>query len=101
DPLHAQPVGQDPRHAQPMAASLVRTIFAQQRPQDAWAQLHRVVDQLRAIKFGAAADLLEQAAPDVLAYTLPQRGVEEDLVNSPRSKNPHSSQRRNPLNYCP
>jgi putative transposase len=73
-----------PRHAQAMVASLVRTIFAQERPEDAWAQLERVVEQLRAGRFGDAAALLEQAAQDVLAYT----GFPRDVWRKAWSNNP-------------
>jgi putative transposase len=73
-----------PRHAQAMVASLVRTIFAQERPEDACAQLERVVEQLRAGRFGNAAELLEAAAPDVLAYT----GFPRDVWKKAWSNNP-------------
>jgi transposase-like protein len=73
-----------PRHAQAMVASLVRTIFAQERPEDAWAQLEQVVEQLRAGRFGDAAELLEQAAQDVLAYT----GFPRDVWRKAWSNNP-------------
>jgi putative transposase len=73
-----------PRHAQAMVASLVRTIFAQERPEDAWGQLERVVEQLRVGRFGDAAELLEAAAPDVLAYT----GFRRDAWKKAWSNNP-------------
>jgi transposase-like protein len=73
-----------PRHAQPMVASLVRTIFAQERPEDAWAQLDRVVAQLEQGKFGDAARLLADAATDVLAYT----AFPKDTWRSTWSNNP-------------
>jgi putative transposase len=73
-----------PRHAQAMVASLVRTIFAQERPEDAWAQLERVVEQLGAGRFRDAAELLEAAAPDVLAYT----GFPRDVWKKAWSNNP-------------
>jgi putative transposase len=76
-----------PRHAQAMVASLVRTIFAQERPEDAWAQLERVVAQLRAGRFGDAAQLLEAAAPDVLAYTAFPRDVwKKAWSNNPQER---------------
>jgi putative transposase len=76
-----------PRSAQPMVGSLVRTIFAQERPQDAWAQLERVCEQLREAKLAAAAELLEEAAADVLAYTAFPRDVWRKIwSNNPQER---------------
>ncbi len=76
-----------PRHTQPMVASLVRTIFAQERPQDAWAQLERVTQQLQQGKFGAAAGLLTDAAHDILAYTaFPKDTWKKIWSNNPQER---------------
>ena len=67
--------------------SLVRTIVAQELPQYAWAQLERVCEQLREAKLAAAAELLEEAAADVLAYTAFPRDVWRKIwSNNPQER---------------
>lgn len=56
-----------PRSAREPVAAIVRTIFAQPDRTTAQAQLRKVVEGLRG-RFGQAAEVLEQAAEDVLAY---------------------------------
>ena len=76
-----------PRHAQPMVASLVRTLFAQERPQDAWRQLAEVVAKLTDAKLHDAAELLTDAAEDVLAYTAFPRDVWKKIwSNNPQER---------------
>src|SRR6266849_2177048 len=57
-----------PKSAQSMVATLVRTCFEQPDAESVWAQHARVVEQLTE-RFPAAAELLADAAPDVLAFT--------------------------------
>jgi transposase-like protein len=57
-----------PKSAQSFVAAMVRTIFAQPDADMVHEQHRRIVDQL-ATRFPDAAALLEEAAPDLLAFT--------------------------------
>ncbi|MEN8615508.1 IS256 family transposase [Dehalogenimonas sp. THU2] len=57
-----------PRGAQAMVSAAIRTIFAQPDRDSACIQLRQVADNLR-LRFGTVADQLEEAEPDILAYT--------------------------------
>jgi putative transposase len=57
-----------PRSAQGLVATLVRSIFAQPTSKEVWAQHQRVADELEQ-RFPVAAELLREAAEDVLAFT--------------------------------
>jgi transposase-like protein len=57
-----------PKSAQSFVATMVRTIFAQPDAATAHEQHARIVDQLET-RFPKAAALLEEAGPDLLAFT--------------------------------
>ena len=57
-----------PKRAQPGVATMVRTIYQQLSPAEVHGQLDRVVEQLREA-FPQVAELLADAAPDLLAFT--------------------------------
>lgn len=58
-----------PKTAQPFVATLVRSIFAQPSAEEVSAQHRRVLEQLSG-RFPAAAELLEEATEDILAFRL-------------------------------
>jgi putative transposase len=58
-----------PKSAQPFVATLVRSIFAQPSREEVEAQHARVLEQLTE-RFPAAAELLEGAREDILAFRL-------------------------------
>ena len=57
-----------PRRAQPWVATMVRTIYQQPSPDEVHAQFDRVTDQLQN-RFPQVASLLDEAGPDVLAFS--------------------------------
>src|SRR5262249_15680161 len=57
-----------PKRAQGFVATLVRTIFAQPDAESVHEQHARVVDQLEG-RFAEAATLLDEAGPELLAFT--------------------------------
>jgi putative transposase len=66
-PFHAQPAVDRAEGRQEAVAALVRTVFAQPDHASAMGQLTKVAGVL-AERFPKAADLLRDAAEDVLAY---------------------------------
>jgi transposase-like protein len=80
-----------PKSAQAMVATLVRTIFAPPDAASVWDQHARVVVQLTE-RFPAAAELLAEAAPDVLAFTaLPKEHWKQIWSTTPKSGSTRNS----------
>jgi putative transposase len=76
-----------PKAAQQMAATMVRTIFAQPDPDSVWAQHRRVVDQLEGAGFADAATHLDEAAADLLAFTgFPKEHWRQIWSNNPQER---------------
>ena len=76
-----------PKAAQQMVATIVRTIFAQPDPDTVWAQHRRVVDQLQGAGFAEAAEHLDEAAADLLAFTgFPKQHWRQVWSNNPQER---------------
>ncbi|MCJ7780900.1 MAG: IS256 family transposase [Acidimicrobiia bacterium] len=79
--------GKVPAGAQEMVATMVRTIFAQPDPESVWAQHRRVVDQLAAAGFEAAADHLDAAGAEILTFTgFPKAHWRQIWSNNPQER---------------
>ena len=75
-----------PKSAGPFVATLVRSIFAQPDSVAVLAQFQRVVDQL-AERFPAAAEMLAEAGPDILAFSsFPQAHWRQIWSNNPQER---------------
>jgi len=75
-----------PKSAGPFVATLVRSIFAQPDAEAVHAQFARVVEQL-AERFPAAAEMLHEAGPEILAFTgFPQPHWRQIWSNNPQER---------------
>ena len=75
-----------PKSAQGLVATLVRSIFEQPDAEQVWAQHARVVEQLTE-KFPEAATMLDEAAPDVLAFSaFPKEHWRQIWSNNPQER---------------
>lgn len=75
-----------PKAAQALVATLVRSIFAQPDAASVRAQHARIVEQL-AVKFADAAQLLEEAGPDILAFAaFPKEHWRQIWSNNPQER---------------
>jgi putative transposase len=75
-----------PKSAAPFVATMVRSIFAQPDAHQVAAQLGRVTDEL-AGRFPEAAELLEQAGPDITAFaSFPVEHWRQIWSNNPQER---------------
>jgi len=75
-----------PKSAQPMVATIVRSIFEQPSAEEVWAQHTRVVAQLEP-RFPDAARMLADAAHEVLAFAaFPQQHWRKIRSNNPQER---------------
>ena len=76
-----------PRAAEAMVATTVRSIFAQPDPESVWAQHRRVVDHLTELGLTPAADHLDQASAEILAFAgFPKANWHQIWSNNPQER---------------
>jgi len=75
-----------PRNSQGLVATLVRSVFAQPTGKEVWAQYERVCEELQR-RFPTAAEILQEAAEDILAFTtFPQSVWRQIWSNNPQER---------------
>lgn len=75
-----------PKSAQPLVATLVRSIYQQTEAQEVWDRHGQVVEQLLP-RFPEAAKLLADAGPDILAFSaFPQVHWRQIWSNNPQER---------------